>query len=563
MSRLSAYWARLSLSARIAILNSLLILTLAGSAIIVQDLTTSRELANQAVDRQEASMRVAWHLLRSKGEAFTLKDGKLLAGSHVVNDDFTVVDQVKNLVGGVATVFQGDTRISTNVPGKGGSGRAIGTKLAAGPVYETVLKEGKPFRGQADILGGTYFTAYDPIRDPSGAVIGILFVGVNKADFFEKIEEQRVTTILVVLILAGIATALNLWLLRRSFGPLDILTRAVVQLGQDDVSTSIPHQNLPPELAQMADAAESLRRSITARIGLESDRSAERQRQEQRVEAMNRLITQFDTAISEVMAATGSATGHFQSAAGSLRGIAEETSRRAEASTAASEQTSGNVETVAAATEELSASTREIGQQVTESARIAHAAVEEAVRTNETVQGLSAAAERIGNVVGLIQEIAAQTNLLALNATIEAARAGEAGKGFAVVASEVKQLANQTAKATEKISDEISDIQQATGKAVSAIAGISGTIRRVNEITTGIAGAVEEQAAATAEISRNIQEAARGSQTVYTNVLEVKGAAGRTYSAATEVEEAALSLSDQAAVLRSEVEKFLTGIRQA
>jgi methyl-accepting chemotaxis protein len=218
---------------------------------------------------------------------------------------------------------------------------------------------------------------------------------------------------------------------------------------------------------------------------------------------------------------------------------------------------------VATATEELSSSIAEITRQVTQSARIAGQAVEESSRTTSTVRGLAEGAAKIGDVVKLINDIAGQTNLLALNATIEAARAGEAGKGFAVVAAEVKNLATQTAKATEEIAAQVGMIQQATGNSVAAIEGIGGTIGQINEIATTIASAVEEQGAATQEISRNVQQASAGTQEVSSNIGGVSQAAAETGAAASQVLSAADELSRQAETLRKEVGTFLADVRAA
>jgi methyl-accepting chemotaxis protein len=179
------------------------------------------------------------------------------------------------------------------------------------------------------------------------------------------------------------------------------------------------------------------------------------------------------------------------------------------------------------------------------------------------VQSLAAAAQKIGEVVSLINDIAEQTNLLALNATIEAARAGEAGKGFAVVASEVKSLATQTAKATEEIGQQIAAIQSETNEAVTAIQAITTTIERMNEISTTIAAAIEEQGAATREISNNVQQVASGAAQVSSNIAGVTKTAGDTGNAAAEVLNAADELARQSQNLRIEVEKFLEAVRAA
>jgi len=206
---------------------------------------------------------------------------------------------------------------------------------------------------------------------------------------------------------------------------------------------------------------------------------------------------------------------------------------------------------------------QEIGRQVLGSAHLAQTAVGEADQTQHLVQDLSQAASRIGEVVGLISNIAGQTNLLALNATIEAARAGEAGRGFAVVAAEVKELAGQTAKATEEISHQIIQIQGATGQAVSAIDTIAARIREINGVATTIAAAVEQQGAATQEIVRNVSQAATGTDQVTSNIVGVAQASEATGAAATQVLGAASELSRQSEQLGAEVSRFLSTIRAA
>ena len=283
----------------------------------------------------------------------------------------------------------------------------------------------------------------------------------------------------------------------------------------------------------------------------------------QRQEKVDQAISDFDRTMDTTLGEVATAAGGLQSTAQALASNAETGSRQAMAVSAASEQASTNVQTVAAAAEQLASSIAEIGRQVSESARTTQRAVEEANQTHTLVQALADGAQRIGEVVKLINDIASQTNLLALNATIEAARAGEAGKGFAVVASEVKSLANQTAKATDDIAVQISGIQEATAKAVSAIEAIRSTITGVNEISTTIASAVEEQDAATKEIARNVQQAAAGTSEVTANISGVNQAAGETGRGADAVLAASSVLGKQADALRAEVRRFFETVRAA
>ena len=235
---------------------------------------------------------------------------------------------------------------------------------------------------------------------------------------------------------------------------------------------------------------------------------------------------------------------------------AEETATQANVVSAASLQVSHNVSVVATGGEQMQASIREIARSSNESARVAKAAVIVAESTNATMGKLGESSVQIGKVVKVITSIAQQTNLLALNATIEAARAGEAGKGFAVVAKEVKELAKETAKATEDIGQKIEAIQSDTKDAVQAIREISGIINQINDISNNIASALEEQTVTTNEISRNVNEAAKGSGEISTNISGVATAAQNTTRGAADTQKAALALSGMAAQLQSIVARF-------
>ncbi|WP_284276119.1 HAMP domain-containing methyl-accepting chemotaxis protein [Bradyrhizobium iriomotense] len=355
------------------------------------------------------------------------------------------------------------------------------------------------------------------------------------------------------------------FLIARSIvGPLASMTRAMGSLAGGDLRVEIPGRGNRDEIGDMAKAIQVFKDNMveTARLRAEQT-ELEANRAEQRKADMVRLADQFEQAVGEIVDTVSSASGELEASAGTLTTTASRAQDLSTEVAAASQEASANVQAVASATEELSSSVGEIARQVQESASIANEAVAQAGRTNERVGELSKAAARIGDVVELISTIAGQTNLLALNATIEAARAGEAGRGFAVVATEVKALAEQTAKATGEIAQQVSGIQAATEESVGSIREIGGTIERLSEISAAVAAAVEEQGAATQEISRNVQHAARGTQRVSTNIGDVQRGASETGSASSQVLASAKSLSADSNRLKLEVTKFLNSVHAA
>ena len=274
------------------------------------------------------------------------------------------------------------------------------------------------------------------------------------------------------------------------------------------------------------------------------------------INKMSGSLKRIILSISENAMQVASASEELNSTSQQITANSEETSAQADVVSKAAQSVSQNLQTVATGAEEMGASIKEIAKNATEAAKVATSAVKVAETTTVTVSKLGDSSSEIGQVIKVITSIAQQTNLLALNATIEAARAGEAGKGFAVVANEVKELAKETAKATEDISRKIEAIQTDSKAAVSAITTISEVINQINGISNTIATAVEEQNATTNEMARNVSEAAQGSGEITSNIAGVAQAAESTSRGATDAQKAAQHLVHTSAELRRLVEQF-------
>jgi methyl-accepting chemotaxis protein len=373
------------------------------------------------------------------------------------------------------------------------------------------------------------------------------------------------TMIVVTVIGISIALALGFLIIRLQVsGPLRTMTQLMTALASGNLELVVAGVTRRDEIGAMARSVEVFKQNALEVRQLEREQAeVTRRGVEERRALLGRLAQGFEATVKTVVEAVVDAAARMHATADALAGEVRETDGRTSSAESAARDAAENVGTVASASEELRSSIEEIARQTEASRQIARQATEQADQTRELIAKLDQASARIGGAVGLIGKIAAQTNLLALNATIEAARAGEAGKGFAVVAAEVKNLATQTARATDEITAQVGETQSAAKDTGQAITLIGGTIQRIEQIAGGIAGAVEEQSTSTREIGRNASLAAHGTATVSENLMVISETAKAAGGRVDQMLGAADGLTLQAKQLRDEVDRFLSEIRAA
>lgn len=381
---------------------------------------------------------------------------------------------------------------------------------------------------------------------------------VSQAREAAKAAHEAAWRLAGILGIVVVATLAVLLLVARSIAlPLKQLSTVMKRLASDDLSVEIVGRARRDEIGEMAGAVEVFRTNALERRRLEAEREKEVAARQARRELLERAITDFRADITNLLGAMSSETTRMETVADDLVGIAQASSNHADVASSATRDATGNVQVVAAAAEELAASISEISERVQRTSSIVSEASSATAQSEREVDGLLTASARIGAVVDLIDKIAAQTNLLALNATIEAARAGAAGRGFAVVAAEVKDLATQTAVATQQISAQIAGIQGSTTMTVASIRGIAERMATVREFTAAIAAAVEEQSAATNEIAVNVQRAATGTVSATRSVADVSGSARETTEAAEAMRSAGVGVVQGRVGLERAVQRFL------
>jgi methyl-accepting chemotaxis protein len=465
---------RFSISYKIAGLNFAVFLVLCGAILFIgSQALNSEEMRQQATERQELNIRIAWELLKAYGEDFYIRDGNLYAGSHRLNGDYQIVDRVKQLVGGTATIFMHDMRVTTNVMKEDGT-RAIGTRLGEGPVYDAIFRRGEPYRGEAIILGEPYFTAYDPVKNSAGEVIGILYVGINKNEFFSAIR-KIISDITFTVIVFGLLICL-------------VSIQVVRKMVMKPVTRGI-----------------ELTREI-ARGNLYADVSVERK------DELGELFEALDlmqAKLTEVIQGIRNGANEVRTSADQVGQGNMELSQR-------TQEQASSLEEIASSMEEMTSTVNQNADNADKASKLAQKAREEAEGSRQ-IAGKAIAAmnvirqssAKIADIIGVIDEIAFQTNLLALNAAVEAARAGEHGRGFAVVASEVRSLAGRCTTAAKEIKeliqdsvDKVNDGTRLVNSSGEVLEEIVLEVKKVSDIVAEIASASREQSAGINQVNK-------------------------------------------------------------
>lgn len=513
------------------------------------------DLLNQVDATLNARSKVLWEMLlakdanissatsdikeRIKLSNFRIDDGKLIIGYFALNDIHVIVDQVKNIFGGVATVYMNDQPVATTVTRKDGS-RSLESKLT-GTIHDTVLKSGNPYKGKVVIHGVKHFAAFDPIKNQQGQIIGALLVAVPESNYFAGFNKIMVIIGVLALVLITGVTIFILSFVKRIMDPLVNMVSTANQLADGDLTLSV-NADRRDEIGQLLEAIKNM------------------------VEKWRHVVHEVKSASDNIASA-----GHQLSASAEQmsHGSCEQATRAAQVATA-TEEMSQTVVDIARNAGNIAASSAETLKLARDGETIVHRSVNEVKEIAQTVdesasfvRSLGERSKHIGEIVNVINDIADQTNLLALNAAIEAARAGEQGRGFAVVADEVRKLAERTAQATSEISDMIKAIKDEVFRAVDSMENASRKVSAGVELSSQAGGALEvivkqaddlqvmvqQIASATEEMSATAEEVSK-------DIEQIALVSKESSSSSEQTSQAALELSNLSTHLQKAVGEF-------
>jgi methyl-accepting chemotaxis protein len=484
-------------------------------------------------DRLKQNLTAAELIINPKHEAYSIVDGTLRVGERKLAGDYSGVDAVVSAFGGVATIFQGDKRIATNVKKANGT-RAVGTKLAAGPVYDAVLHQGREYFGEAKILNKPYVAAYEPIKDASGNIIGVLFVGFDKSEFGKTFMNAVAIAIVAGLIQVLLCAGIGSFIFRKLFAPFGPLSRLMEEARSGRYTQDVPFTDREDEFGELARVIQMFNKTMKEQEALRENHikvvvssfgealAALARRdltyrldhdlpQEYRVlqEDLNTAISQLETAMKEI----DKRAGDMATSSEEITHAAQEMAQRTERQAAALEETSAALNELNSAVGKSVDGAKHANDAAAHAKTNAETGSAVAKNAVEAIRLVAKSSGEITQIIGVINEIAFQTNLLALNAGVEAARAGDAGRGFAVVASEVRSLAQRSAEASKQIKHLITTSEEQVENGVKmveesggAFSKIVGDISTIYELVTAIASSQREQATSLGEIDSAINQ---------------------------------------------------------
>ncbi|MRR33298.1 methyl-accepting chemotaxis protein [bacterium] len=529
---------------KLTLLNILLVIAAITITTVFSLVQIRRDAEQQARTAQEARLKTFWELLRAKGAGFAVKEGKLLAGEYVINGNFELPDKIREIFGGTATIFMGDKRVSTNILTTEGS-RAVGTPLQ-GPPRDALFRDGKPYRGEAAILGIPYLTAYDPIRNERGEVIGALYVGVKKSDFFVGYDRLKLGCIVIAVIVGGFFGLISVFLVRKLLSPL----RAMVE--------------------KLREASHNGREISDLTIRLDAERKDEiglvAGEFNSLLEKMQEIIALVTTVTNSFAGTIATAVHHQASFTSELSSSVSEISSTMEEFTSTASQIAEHSQGVVEIAETTLLDTREGAANF----EILTAKMTEISSDNQTgiqeIVELGRKSKEITKIMGIINTIANQTKLIAFNAALEAASAGESGKRFGVVATEIRRLADNVFESTEEIEGKINEILEAVNRLVISSEKSSKGIRdglehttHTNAILNDLVSGAEATADAARQISLSTQQQQTASSQVVIALRDIEEGVRFNSGSIQQTSEISRNLTDMAVKLGKLVGEFSVG----
>lgn len=530
---------------------TLLNIALVTAAIAITTAFSLAQIHRDAVARaraaQESHLRTFWELLRAKGASFAVRDGKLHAGEYAINGNYELPDKVKELFGGTATIFMGERRVSTNVLSSDGT-RAVGTMLD-GPARDALFREGKPYRGEAAVLGTRYFTAYDPIRNQAGEVIGALFVGVKKADFFAGYERLKQGSILIALLAGTIFGLISVLLVAKLLSPLQAMVEKLRRMpnaenGATDLSIRLD-AGAHDEIGLVAGEFNSLLEKMQQIIARVADATGE--------------IHSFAGTISTAVHHQASFTSQLSSSVSEISSTMEEFTSTATGIARHSQEVVDIADTTLRDTREGAAQVEILSAKMGEISGDNDAAIREIVE-------LGRKSKEITKIMGIINTIANQSKLIAFNAALEAASAGDAGKRFAVVALEIRRLADNVFESTGEIEGKITEILDAVNRLVVASEKSSKGIRdgleystHTSELLHHLVSGAESTTDAARQISLSTQQQQTASSQVVIALRDIEEGVRFSSTSIQQTSDISRNLTVMAVQLRKLVRKFTWG----